>query len=124
MLRAAYRSSSGAPNCLCSLWFIYPCGERPLSRLGTSFSTSFKEVLNENLLTFYLHYMQTQLHPYINKNQPPPHASDVSSTSLDTLHSFHVCSFLRVFLLKLHTHFNHSHSLNFPYSVSSFAVFS
>jgi len=23
MFRAAYRSSSGAPNCNCSLWFIY-----------------------------------------------------------------------------------------------------
>ena len=34
MLRAAYRSSSGAPNGICSLWFIYLCGDRPLSRLG------------------------------------------------------------------------------------------
>jgi len=33
MFRAAYHSSSGAPNCICSLWFIYPCGDRPLSRL-------------------------------------------------------------------------------------------
>jgi hypothetical protein len=33
MFRAAYHSSSEAPNCICSLWFIYPCGERPLSRL-------------------------------------------------------------------------------------------
>jgi hypothetical protein len=34
MFRAAYRTSSGAPNCICSLWFINPCGDRPLSRLG------------------------------------------------------------------------------------------
>ena len=34
MFRAAYRSSSGAPNCICFLWFICPCGDRPLSRLG------------------------------------------------------------------------------------------
>ena len=34
MFRAAYRSTSGAPNCICNLWFIYPCGDRPLSRLG------------------------------------------------------------------------------------------
>jgi len=34
MFRAAYRSLSGALNCICSLWFIYPCGDRPLSRLG------------------------------------------------------------------------------------------
>ena len=34
MFRAAYRSASGAPNCTCSLWFIYTCGARPLSRLG------------------------------------------------------------------------------------------
>ena len=34
MFRAAYRSSSGALNCICSLWFIYTCGDRPLSRLA------------------------------------------------------------------------------------------
>ena len=34
MFRAAYRSSSGALNCICSLWFIYPCGDRLLSRLS------------------------------------------------------------------------------------------
>jgi len=34
MFRAAYCSSSGVTNCICSLWFIYPCGDRPLSRLG------------------------------------------------------------------------------------------
>jgi hypothetical protein len=28
MFRAAHRSSSGALNCICSLWFMYPCGER------------------------------------------------------------------------------------------------
>jgi len=33
MFRPAHRSSSGALNCICSLWFIYPCGDRPLSRL-------------------------------------------------------------------------------------------
>jgi len=30
MFRAAHRSSSGALNCTCSLWFIYTCGDRPL----------------------------------------------------------------------------------------------
>ena len=34
MFRAAHRSSSEALNCICSLWFIYPCGDRPLSRLS------------------------------------------------------------------------------------------
>jgi hypothetical protein len=34
MYGAAHRSSSGAINCVCSLWFIYPCGDRPLSRLS------------------------------------------------------------------------------------------
>jgi hypothetical protein len=33
MFRAAYRSSSGALNCICSLWFIYTCDDWPLSRL-------------------------------------------------------------------------------------------
>ena len=36
MFLAAYSLSSGDPNCICSLWFIYPCGDRPLSRLGGS----------------------------------------------------------------------------------------
>ena len=37
MFRAAHRSSSGALNC--SLWFICPCGDRPLPRLSGKFST-------------------------------------------------------------------------------------
>jgi hypothetical protein len=36
MFRASHRSSSRALNCIFSLWFIYPCGDRPLSRLGSS----------------------------------------------------------------------------------------
>jgi len=40
MFRAAYRSTPGAPNCICNLWFIYPCGDRPLSRLGGNCSSS------------------------------------------------------------------------------------
>jgi hypothetical protein len=39
MFRAAHRSSSGALNCICSLWFIYSCGDRPLPRLIFSHST-------------------------------------------------------------------------------------
>jgi len=34
MLRVAHRSSSEALNCICSLWFICPYGDRPLPRLG------------------------------------------------------------------------------------------
>jgi hypothetical protein len=34
MFRAANHSSSGALNCICSLWFIYTFGDRPLSRLS------------------------------------------------------------------------------------------
>jgi hypothetical protein len=34
MFRAAHRSSSGASNCVCSLLFIYPCGDRPFRRLS------------------------------------------------------------------------------------------
>jgi hypothetical protein len=33
MFRVTHRSSSGALNYICSLWFIYPCGDRPLPRL-------------------------------------------------------------------------------------------
>jgi len=34
MFRVAHLSSSGALNCICSLWFIYPCDDRPLPRLS------------------------------------------------------------------------------------------
>ena len=34
MFRAAHRSSSGALNSICSVWFICPCGDRPLPRLS------------------------------------------------------------------------------------------
>ena len=34
MFRAAHRSSSGALNCICSLWFICPYSDRPLRRLS------------------------------------------------------------------------------------------
>jgi hypothetical protein len=54
MFQAAYRSSSGAPKCICSLWFIYPCGDRPLSRLG---GNQFLPSLDNGL----------SLHGYINQ---------------------------------------------------------
>jgi len=31
MFRAAYRSSSEALNCICSLWFTYTCGDRSVT---------------------------------------------------------------------------------------------
>ena len=34
MFRAAHRLSSGVLNCVCSLWFIYTCGDRPLPKLS------------------------------------------------------------------------------------------
>jgi len=35
MFRAVYPSSSGAVNCICSLWFTYTYGDRPLSSLSS-----------------------------------------------------------------------------------------
>jgi len=34
MFRTAHRSSSRALNCICSLWFICPYGDRSLPRLS------------------------------------------------------------------------------------------
>jgi hypothetical protein len=34
MFRAAHRTSSGDLNCICSLWFIYPCGDQQFSRMS------------------------------------------------------------------------------------------
>jgi hypothetical protein len=39
VFRAAHRSPSGALNRVCSLWFIYICGDQPLSRLSAKFPT-------------------------------------------------------------------------------------
>ena len=36
MFRAAHRSSSGAPNCIFSLWFIYTCGDQSWQRPVTT----------------------------------------------------------------------------------------
>jgi len=44
MFRAAHRSSSGALNCICSLWFTYTC-DRPLSSLsGNSVLSSHSDL--------------------------------------------------------------------------------
>ena len=48
MFRAAHHSSSGALNFICSLWFIYPCGDRPLSRL----SGEKKEIFPTNIFYY------------------------------------------------------------------------
>jgi len=47
MFRAAYRSSSGAPNCICSIWFIYTCGGRPLFRLSGKW-IRYLDLINTN----------------------------------------------------------------------------
>jgi len=49
IFRAAHRSSSGALNSICSLWFIYPCGDRPLSRLSLDNGRSPHGHLNQRL---------------------------------------------------------------------------
>jgi len=40
MFRAAYRSSSGPPNCICGLWFICTCSDRPLSSSHPAWTTA------------------------------------------------------------------------------------
>jgi hypothetical protein len=69
MFLAAYRLSSGAPNCICSLWFLYPCGDRPLSKLGgncTVWSSRWWAVcsskLVEPLINFGIINSITKLH--------------------------------------------------------------
>ena len=49
MFRAAHRSSSGALNCICSLWFIHTCGDRPLSRLSLGNGRSPHVYINQRL---------------------------------------------------------------------------
>jgi len=49
MFREAHRSSSGAINCICSLWFICPCGDRPLSRLSLGNGRSPHGHINQRL---------------------------------------------------------------------------
>jgi hypothetical protein len=57
MFRAAHRSSSGALNCICSLWFIYPCGDRPLPRLnGKCLFVFFSNIVSFILSSIQLHF--------------------------------------------------------------------
>ena len=49
MFRPAHRSSSGAQNCICSLWFIYPCGDQSLSKLSLDNDRSPHGYINERL---------------------------------------------------------------------------
>jgi len=46
---AAHRSSSGAPNCICSLWLICPYGDRPLPRLSQPLSLGNGRSPNGNI---------------------------------------------------------------------------
>jgi len=41
MFRAAHPSSSGALNCIYSLWFMYTCGDQQMSRLGLDKTLEF-----------------------------------------------------------------------------------
>jgi len=49
MFRATHRSSSGALNCICSLWFIHPCGDRSLSRQSLGNDRSPHGCINQRL---------------------------------------------------------------------------
>jgi hypothetical protein len=49
MFLAAHRSSSGALNCICSLWFTYTCGDRPVLSVP---SYTFYDSPSENLHKF------------------------------------------------------------------------
>jgi hypothetical protein len=49
MFQAAHRSSSGALNRICSLWFIYTCCNRPLSRLSLDNGRSRHVYINQRL---------------------------------------------------------------------------
>jgi hypothetical protein len=50
MFRAARRSSSGALNCICSLWFIYTCGDWPLPRLSGNTPTHVEPSVNFGII--------------------------------------------------------------------------
>jgi hypothetical protein len=51
MFRGAHRSSSEDLNYICSLWFIYPCGDWPLSRLSLDNGRSPHGYINQRLQT-------------------------------------------------------------------------
>jgi len=66
MFRAAYPSSSGAPNCICSLWFIYPCSDRPYSRLSLDNGRSPHVYTNQRLQIQFRAPDDEQYAPSIN----------------------------------------------------------
>jgi len=49
MFQAAHHSSSGTLNCICSLWFTYTCGDRPLSSLRLDDGRSPHVYVNQRL---------------------------------------------------------------------------
>jgi len=61
MFRAAHRSSSGALNCTYRLWFIYPCGDRPLSRPNENNKFYYKDA---SCWYFYWVIYDVRIHEY------------------------------------------------------------
>ena len=67
IFRAAHRSSSGTLNCICSVWFIYTCGDRPLSSLSGKWIS-----ISHSALTMEIHFPlrldnDRSPHGYINQ---------------------------------------------------------
>ena len=61
MFRAAYRSSSGALNCIFNLWFICPYGDRPLPRLSGNNKFYYKAA---SCWYFYWVIYDARIHEY------------------------------------------------------------
>jgi hypothetical protein len=77
MFREAHRSSSGALNCICSLWFIYTCGDLPFSRL----SLENLDAKGKNEWSY---------------TSATPHAFMLRTVTFLTLVVWYVCIFVRV----------------------------
>ena len=66
MSRAAHRSSSGALNCTCSLWFIYQCGDRPLPRLSGKWMKHVEPSINFGIINSILYVHCTLTEVFLN----------------------------------------------------------
>jgi hypothetical protein len=65
MFRAAYRSLSGAINCICSLWFTYTCGDRPLSSLSSINVGIINSITRLHLVGYFYWFILRCTDPWI-----------------------------------------------------------
>jgi len=69
MFPAAHRSSSGALDCICSLWFICPYGDRPLSSLSGQCPLRLNNGIINSITKLHLVGISTEIYSIVRRLQ-------------------------------------------------------